>query len=445
MSVKTENVKWVDGLRGIASLLVVATHIARAFDPDLFLPSSGEGIRPRLLQLPILRILPQGRIGVTIFSLVTGYVCALKPIRQCRAGNQTACFNTISRSAFRRVPRLVLPTTIATTIIWFLCQFGIYKVAKRSDSWWIEATSPDITPYFGDAVKSLLYHLITTWTRGWNIYDGNQWTLLPLLKGAMLVYVFMLGTAGMKSRYRMMSSMALFVYFYVANDSAFGMQFFFGTFLSDLSQHPPHIDWLKTVTWPRYYLAPSLIVLGLIFASYPEGKPELQAWSQSLYNLSLWIFPNDPDVPRFYSGLGLELIALGIHFSPLCKDFLANKYLLWFGKNSFAVYLIHGTLLRTLLIWMLYGVSMPEDSVDEKGETVRGVLHMCGRFRWYSMLLVWFVILYAMANAWTKWVDPWCGKVTQRWERYVFEEDGAREVVVDARGKNEGADKGLLG
>ncbi|TGO81169.1 hypothetical protein BPOR_1302g00010 [Botrytis porri] len=100
MSVKTENVKWVDGLRGIASLLVVATHIARAFDPDLFLASSGEGIRPRLLQLPILRILPQGRIGVTIFSLVTGYVCALKPIRQCRAGNPTACFNTISRSAF---------------------------------------------------------------------------------------------------------------------------------------------------------------------------------------------------------------------------------------------------------------------------------------------------------------------------------------------------------
>lgn len=88
---------------------------------------------------------------------------------------------------------------------------------------------------------------------------------------------------------------------------------------------------------------------------------------------------------------------------------------------------------------------MPEDSVNEKGETVRGVLHMCGRFRWYSMLLVWFVTLYAMANAWTKWVDPWCGKVTQRWERYVFEEDGAREVVVDARGKNEGADKGLLG
>ncbi|ESZ89506.1 hypothetical protein SBOR_10109 [Sclerotinia borealis F-4128] len=440
MTAKHENVKWVDGLRGIASLLVVFTHIARAFDGDLFLPSSGAGLRPRPLQLPILRIIVQGRIGVTIFSLVTGYVCALKPIRQCRAGNQPACFTSISRSAFRRVPRLVLPTTIATVIIWFLCQFGIYKIAKRCDSWWVEATSPDITPYFGDAVKSLLYHLITTWTRGWNIYDGNQWTLLPLLKGAMLVYIFMLGTAGMKPRYRMMST-------------AFGMQFFFGTFLSDLSQHPPHTQWLTTVTWPRYYLAPALILLGLIFASYPEGKPELQAWSQSLYNLSFWIFPNDPDIPRYYSGLGLDLIALGIHFSPSCKDFLSHRYLLWFGKNSFAVYLIHGTLLRTLLIWMLYGVSMPTETVNEEGEMVKGVLRMGGRVRWYTMMLIWFVILYGLANAWTKWVDPWCGRVTQRWERYVFEEDG--EVGGGGtngngngsrRGsQNGGTEKGLLG
>lgn len=78
-------------------------------------------------------------------------------------------------------------------------------------------------------MKSLLYHWITTWTRGWNIYDGNQWTLLPLLKGAMLVYIFMLATGEMKARYRMMSSMGLFVYFYIANDCEF-----FSVFMSEL-------------------------------------------------------------------------------------------------------------------------------------------------------------------------------------------------------------------
>lgn len=101
---------------------------------------------------------------------------------------------------------------------------------------------------------------------------------------------------------------------------------------------------------------------------------------------------------------------------------------------------------------------MPEDGVDEKGETVRGVLHMGGRLRWYSMLMIWFVILYSLANCWTKWVDPWCGRVTQKWERYVFDEDdgvgngsvglglGVGEGGIKGGGKRfEGNEKGLLG
>lgn len=209
------------GLRGFASLLVVSTHLCRAFDEDLFKPTSAEGAAPRMLQFPLIRILFQGRIGVTIFSLVTGYVCALKPLRQIRAGQQDAAFKGISRSAFRRVPRLVLPTTIATTLTWFFCQFGVFEVGNRVTGWWLNYTSPSMTPYFGEAVKSLIYHVITTWTRSWNIYDNNQWTLLPLLKGSMLVYMFLVATAYCKTRYRMVLELAMFVYYYISNDCEF--------------------------------------------------------------------------------------------------------------------------------------------------------------------------------------------------------------------------------
>ncbi|PQE28673.1 acyltransferase family protein [Rutstroemia sp. NJR-2017a WRK4] len=422
MAAKHENVKWVDGLRGLASFTVVLTHIARAFDPDLFNPSPGPDMRPRILQYPIIRVLPQGRIGVAIFSLVTGYVCALKPIRQIRSSNSPAAFRSISQSAFRRIPRLVLPTTIATIMAWFLCQFGVFHQARRCDSWWISVTSPEITPFFGEAVKSLLLNLITTWTRSWNIYDGNQWTLLPLLKGAMLIYIAIIGTAGMKT--------------------AFGMQFFFGAFLSDLSQHPPHIHWLSHHPSLAYTLSPILILSGLYLASYPEGKPELASWSNSLHSLSTYIFPSEPDVPRFYTGVGLDLIALGIHFSPQVKTALSNRHLLWLGKNSFAVYLIHGTLMRTLLIWILYGVKVPEDGKDEKGEVVRGVMRMCGRWRWYPGIAVWLVLLYVCADAWTRWVDPWCGRVTKRLERYVFEEDSG---MASPGGSGSGSGSGGVG
>lgn len=112
----------------------------------------------------------------------------------------------------------MLPTTMATTLIWFFCQFGAFEVGNRIDSWWVNYTSPNITPYIGEAIKSLFYYLITTWTKSWNIYDNNQWTLLPLLKGSMLVYMMMVATAYCKPKYRMMVEIGLFIYYYISND-----------------------------------------------------------------------------------------------------------------------------------------------------------------------------------------------------------------------------------
>ncbi|KAG4438039.1 hypothetical protein IFR05_006498 [Cadophora sp. M221] len=423
MTTKPENVKWVDGLRGFASLLVVFTHICRAFDEELFKPTSAEGAKPRILQYPIIRILFQGRIGVTIFSLVTGYVCALKPLRQCRAGQQDAMFAGVARSAFRRVPRLILPTTMATTMIWFFCQFGVFEVGNRVNSWWVNYTSPNITPYIGNAVMDLIHHLITTWTKSWNVYDNNQWTLLPLLKGSMLVYMFLVATAFCKARYRMILELAMFVYYYISNDSAFGMQFFFGVFLADLSQHPPHQAWCAARKWPSRVLSPVLILIGLLLASYPEDKAQWMRWSEIMGQASVYIFPKDNETPRFYSGIGLEFIALGIHFSAPVKNVLSNKYLLWFGKNSFAVYLLHGSLLRSILVWMYFGFQVPADIKHEDGHVTPGpALKICGRARWYFWLPIWFVILYWVANLWTKYVDPLCARITERMVRYVFED-----------------------
>jgi len=203
------------------------------------------------------------------------------------------------------------------------------------------------------------------------------------------------------------------------------MQFFFGFFLSDLSQHPPHLSWLAARKWPSRYLAPFLMMLGLYLASFPEGSPEqvsVMAWSCQLYTLSFWIFPEGNETPRFYSGIGLELISLGIHFSPTAKNLLSNKYFLWFGKNSFAVYLIHGTLLRSVLVWMMEGITIPPEIQNEEGQMVPGRLSMPGRSRYYFMLGLWFVMLYAVANAWTKYVDPFCARLTVGFERHVFEE-----------------------
>jgi hypothetical protein len=211
----------------------------------------------------------------------------------------------------------------------------------------------------------------------------------------------------------------------------YGIHFFFGALLCDLSQFPAYIDWIAARKWPGRVLAPMLITIGLLLASYPESKPEWMPWSNFMLKMAGWIFPsNHPDTPRFYSGIGLTFLALGIHLSDSIKWVLSNKYLLWAGKNSFAVYLLHGTLLRTILVWMLYGITAPPDIVHQDGTSTQAPnLQRGGPLRFCFWLPIWFVVQYWLANLWTMHVDPFCARITQNLEKYLFEDQEEKSVL----------------
>ncbi|KAJ0117382.1 cyltransferase family protein [Diaporthe amygdali] len=427
------NVKWVDGLRGIASALVVLTHLARAWDGELFVATSQEDAPPRFLQLPYLRILIQGRIGVTIFAFVTGYVCALKPIKLCRQGNQEAAFVSVSKSALRRTPRLFLPAAAATAVSWLLAEMGLYAVAKHQDSWWIDVQSPNRIAYLGEALGNLIYCIVTTWTRAVNDYDNNQWTLLPLLKGSMWVYSFMVATAYVKPRYRTMASFGLWVYFYCASDSAFGMQFFWGTFIADLQNHPTTAQFISDRPRLSRILSTSLVFIGLTFASFPEGRAEWMTWSRLMLDFMRPILPDNPDFPRFASGIGLEFISLGILFSPWLQKLLSGRFLLFLGRMSFAVYLLHGPLMKTTLVWMLYGVQVLPDHENDQGEMEMTRLSYPGNMALILWQFLWLPMLYGIANLWMTYVDPWCERMTNRLVEYVTLDASEKPPVLPGR------------
>jgi len=77
-----------------------------------------------------------------MFAFLTGYVCAIKPLRQAKSGNIPAALETLGKSAFRRPPRLIMPATIALVIAWFFAQLGAFEVAHLSDSHWFRRSVP---------------------------------------------------------------------------------------------------------------------------------------------------------------------------------------------------------------------------------------------------------------------------------------------------------------
>ena len=209
---------YTKGLRGIASLLVVTAHISRSLAPYLLSPAMSASLPPVLLQLPFLRILVMGRASVAVFAILSGYVNALKPIKQSRTGNIDAVLSGIAKSAFRRTGRFMIPAIIATTASWLVCQFGGYNLASTVDAAWIRDTSPIPSTSFAGALSDLFSNLVTTWTDGGNQYDRIQWTLCYLLRGSMLVYLTLFATAYVQPKFRVLIYSIMYLYYWKSGD-----------------------------------------------------------------------------------------------------------------------------------------------------------------------------------------------------------------------------------
>lgn len=431
---------YIQGLRGIASSLVVVKHVTIAWFPYIMWPAPGPDEAPVLLERPYFRVFLQGRIGVAIFSLVTGYVCALKPIK-CYANNQhDKAFAAISKSALRRVPRLVLPVALVLVLSCLAAQLGAFEVARHSDGWGLDVTSPPRFDNWFEALWTLMTDEVRVWTHGNSVYGAELWTMLPILKGAFWVYCYLMATAHVKQKYRMVIALTLSMYRYCANDPFFGMQFFFGAFMADLQNPISAEDAAPTMAflspnkahtkYLRMLASVFFLVFGFFVASLPDDHYDWQPWSQSLFETMRAILPRSPDFPRFSSGLGLILIVMGLHFSNGARNVLASKPFIWLGRMSFAVYLLHNQILRSVLCWMVYGFHLPDqpEAVEdpETGEWYEpepGRLEFPGATRLFMFLPIYWFLVYGAAWLWTTYVDAWAARCTEKLVGIVKEEE----------------------
>jgi peptidoglycan/LPS O-acetylase OafA/YrhL len=116
------------------------------------------------LTLPILRLSFQGGfLAVTIFFVISGYVCAMKPLKLSRARKPDEARKAIASAAFRRILRLGAPATLATCISWTMDRFGAFHLAKSfPDSLWINRFSPPEYPNFSAALTGLFHSCVNS-------------------------------------------------------------------------------------------------------------------------------------------------------------------------------------------------------------------------------------------------------------------------------------------
>jgi len=101
-------------------------------------------------------------MAVSIFFIMSGYVCSVKALKLCREDKPDEARKNIANSAFRRAIRLGIPASMATTISWFLCQVGAFNLAHTAiPEWgWLYFQSPWPSSDWSTAIRDLFRALV---------------------------------------------------------------------------------------------------------------------------------------------------------------------------------------------------------------------------------------------------------------------------------------------
>ncbi len=261
-----------------------------------------------------VHLLYNGTFAVCLFFVLSGYVLSYRYFITIDIG-------TLRSSAYKRYFRLMVPVLAAVMISFIVDFFGLYHnreiVAVTGSYGWLETLFQ--FPH-GDIIRAIYSGLFGVFIGGGSIYDNRLWTMATEFRGSFLVYGFLLV---LRDRWeRIFAYIVAALLFVLLFKDAYMISFLAGMAVCDLNTK------LK-------YDIPDSICIGITI-------------------LGLWISAVSFDMKGLFSIIGLHigttnsnlifgslLVLLGVAFSPSLKKILSNRFIVWLGKMSFSVYVIH--------------------------------------------------------------------------------------------------------
>ncbi|KAI0473915.1 acyltransferase 3 [Xylariaceae sp. FL0804] len=376
---------YLDGLRGLAAILVCICHYTENNHPEL---TPWYGVQrqqqlsqqqqleqgaadvgpvvptPSAIQLPFVRILFSGRPMVHIFFVISGFALSHRALAEARMRNWTRVHAVLSSSAFRR------PLRLCTLAVAALVHFG----------WLYDGPGPPQLPTLGAQVAhwaaAAYYHVVWPWawdTHLWPPYDVHLWTIPVELCHSMLLFVVLAALSRVRAPVRVAGAGAFMLYcLHCGRWAAF--EFVGGMVLAELHlasaerrTAPPVLNWVganpgadfteKAGAAPeqvehsvgRLELAihVALLVAALYIAGWPNVGSLETPGIRFLATHAPASFPvSDPEGPqKFWFALCAVAVVRACGRVPALRRALEARWATASGRVSFAVYVVHGPVL----------------------------------------------------------------------------------------------------
>ncbi|PVH68910.1 hypothetical protein DL98DRAFT_356521, partial [Cadophora sp. DSE1049] len=354
---------WLDGLRGIASVLVMFHHSRLLWYPELGRGYASCASYYHIIQLPFLCLLYSGAPMVAIFFVVSGFSLSFKalsvmPTSQCQSEK---AFDALSSSVFRRGIRLLMPPIVVTFFMILFTNFEWYGTGVGSRQpphhhtllgnvgQWLKS-SLDIMDIFRPTfTKDVSYAVYMP------PYDPNLWTIDVEFHGSMVVFCTLLGVVKLRDGWRMfvLGTIPLWLlweahsYLFLFLSSVLLAELHLRReYRSSLGLLPPHsLDKARKGFWVLNF-AVAMYVLGIpllhMGAAETPGYIFLATHIPSNYANPVYI------KDTFWIYIAAVHLVFTIDRAPFLQSIFVTRVAWYLGKIGFALYLVHETVLYTV-------------------------------------------------------------------------------------------------
>jgi peptidoglycan/LPS O-acetylase OafA/YrhL len=344
MEGKTNRLLALEGLRGVAAVMVVIFHALLIFYPAFFYGPEFYvgGVHPIHFEDNTygnpLTVFLSGPFAVALFFVISGFVLT---IGFFQTGNQ----DIIRKLAAKRYIRLMLPALASILLVWLVLSFGLnsFKDATQpiTQSGWLQPIW-DVTPGFFDAVNQGVWGIFSA---GEVAYNPVLWTMKYEMLGSILVFAVVLLFGHVKQRW------VIYALLLFATYNNWYLGFVIGMILADLYAK----GFFPFAKVRKIGLYVGALVVGLFLAGYPSPSP-LSSVKDTIYwslNIS-WM--TQAQIQSLYLTVGAAMVLIAILMIPRVRMLFEWKYISVLGRYTYSLYLTHMAVLfvfcTALFLWL---------------------------------------------------------------------------------------------
>lgn len=325
----SEKILYIEGLRGLAMVVVVLNHFAAAFYPAIIFGEQAPMhifFESFIYKTP-LGIFFSGIFALSIFFLLSGYLLSYKFFK----------FNhevPLISSMVKRYLRFMIPSLISILTAYILLKYNLlYNVSVASitgSSIWF-ARFWNFEANFFNAVTEGVF--MTSVFIAHATYNPVLWMMAYELAGSLLVYIVL------KLFKLIRNKTLIYILLFFLTWKSYLLGFVLGVLICDLENR----SFLNISEYSKKIIGVFLLILAIFLGSFP-----IASTTNTIYNFIKIPILSDSENIIFLHTIAVSLIFLAIKNIDKLRNILETSLFRFLGEISFSVYFLHPLIIASL-------------------------------------------------------------------------------------------------